>query len=102
MPTFHSWFASKQRCFWLVKLTYEDADTQVLVRSTWIAGILLFAIGAILVSINNSGKVAWVLCEIAYLVVYAWLLLKAILLISIIGLSLWNWAVHGKFLFNKK
>ena len=105
IPAFYSWYASKPRYFWFTNLTYADADTQSYVRSVWISGIVFFAIGLIVISIGNpdhSGKIGGILFEITYLIVCAWLMQKAILLMVIIVLSLWNWIVHGKFIFKKE
>lgn len=103
--TFYSWFASKRRRFWLFNLTYDDADTQSLVRSTWLAGILLLIIGALVIALNDSRNpdgIFWVVFEITYLIVCTWIFLKAFLLVAIIISSLWNWAAHGEALFKKK
>lgn len=104
-PDLYGWFAAKPRHFWFFKLNYDDADTQSLVRSYWLVGLILIFGGSVLVAVNNpknQGMFIWILLEIAYLLVCVWILLKAILLIAIIVYSLWNWAVHGVPLIKSK
>lgn len=104
-PSFYSWFAGNPRRFWRTQLKYEDSDTQSLVRTTWIGGLVLFTIGAVVYSVNdprNSEGICWILFEMVYLLFSAWLIIKIILLIAITVSSIWNWAVHGKPLFKKE
>lgn len=104
LPNFCSWFAGNPRRLWRLQLKYDDADMQSFVRTTWIGGLVLFTIGAVVASVNdprNSEGIVWVVIEIAYLFITAWLLVKTILLAAIIISSLWNWAVHGTPLFKK-
>lgn len=104
IPSFYSWFAGNPRRFWRTQLKYEDSDTQSLVRTTWIGGLVLFTIGAVVSSVNdphNSEGIVWVILEIAYLFIVTWLLVKTILLAAIIVSTIWNWAVHGTPLLKK-
>ena len=102
LPTFYGWFVSDHRHFWFSRLTYEDPQTQSMVRSTWLAGIIFLIVGAILVTINdadNHGEIMRGLFEIIYLLIGLWIILKIILLVGIIVSSLWNWCVRGTSLF---
>ena len=102
---FYGWFDEDARKFFLPKLSYENSDTQSLVRTTWLCGIIILLIGAIVVSVNNpenNGSIGWIMFEIVYLFVSAWILRKLILLAAITVSSLWNWAVHGTPLFKKE
>jgi len=102
---FYGWFDEDARKFFLPKLSYENSDTQSLVRTTWLCGIIILLIGAIVVSVNNpenNGSIGWIMFEIVYLFVSAWIMRKLILLAAIIVSSLWNWAVHGTPIFKKK
>ena len=104
LPNFNSWFSCNQRRFWRIQLKYEDADTQSFVRTTLSGGILLLLTGAVVISVNdprNPEGIGWVLCEIVYLLIAAWLIVKSILLAAIIVSAIWNWAVHGTPLFKK-
>lgn len=105
LPNFYSFFVATPRRFWLPALTYDDADIQAIVRSTWLAGISLIIIGATLVAVydsRNPDGIEWILLEIAYLLICVWIILKAILFVVIAVVSLWNWAVHGTPVFKKK
>ncbi|MBO6281016.1 MAG: hypothetical protein J6N49_00645 [Alphaproteobacteria bacterium] len=105
LPNFCSWFAGNPRRFWRLQLKYDDADMQSFVRTTWIGGLVLFTIGAVVASVNdprNSEGIVWILFEMVYLLFSAWLIIKTILLIAITVSSIWNWAVHGKPLFKKE
>ena len=104
LPVFYSWYVSKPRHFWCTELTYQDEQTQSLIRPLWLAGVLLIIIGSIIYALTGPFKHDgfWrILTNIATLLVFPWMLLRVFLFISIIGTSLWNWAVHGTPLFKK-
>ena len=104
IPNFYGWFSGKPRHFWFPKLNYEDADIQSLVRFTWLSGIVLVIIGSFAVAANDNqipNGVGWMIFEIIYSLIGVWIILKAILLIGIIVVSLWNWGAYGTPLFKK-
>lgn len=104
LPVFYSWYVSKPRHFWYTKLTYQDKEIQSLIRFLWLAGVLLIIIGSIIYALTGPFKSDgfwWILTDMATLLVFPWVLLRVFLFISIVGTSLWNWAVHGTPLFKK-
>ena len=66
LPEFYGWFDSKPRHFWFPKLTYENKDTQSLVRSSWVLGILLLIIGSVVYVMASSQTLMLNFLRVAY------------------------------------
>ena len=82
LPEFYGWFDGKPRHFWFPKLTYENKDTQSLVRSSWVVGILLLIIGSVVYVMASSQTLMLNFLRVAYWLIATWILLKLVLLVS--------------------
>ena len=91
-----SWFEGKPRRFWLVRLTYDDANMQQMARSAWVSGWSILIVGAILVAFDDVRFKGWLSAtEFVYLVAMTFLLAKALVLPIIFGSFIYRW-IKGK------
>lgn len=92
-----SWFGGEPRRFWLARLTYKDSGIQQMVRSTWLAGWCLLVIGAVLAAYSDARCPCWLdkAIESLWLILMAWLIIKACVALIIFGEYIYHW-VRGK------
>ncbi len=108
---FHSWYGYRPRRFWTSRLTYEDADTQSMVRFAWATAWIFAIIGSFIVAFNHP-KVPHapydILLQTAWEMFLIWLVAKVIVAACIFLQRIWfvllrvkNWIFNGKPLFPK-
>ena len=96
-----SFYVDQGRRLIKAKLTYDDADKQMVVRGAWIAGwVMCFAAALLLAHLHGMSEhevsVRWYLLYLLISVMWQWTLAKVITFICILLERIWSYVFRGK------